>query len=222
MDLRFRLILIGIVTMLVVAAWTLPEWWAFANPESPVAQGLPGLEIEARALFDNLHPNEQQAYFAIYEGDEDFEIEPQEEWALALVRSRFFSEDNASSEATEAFEVPAGASLIATGIWQGLDEVRQAEGDVSIYRLSDGTRLLRFEEGFMSSRAPDIHIIFTRNPDPMDDRGVGVDYIDAGLLRANTGAQNYTIPQSVDFSRYPVMALYSVEFEQVLATLTIR
>ncbi len=222
MDLRFRLILVSTVTLLVVAAWTLPEWWAFVNPESPVAQGLPGLEMEARALFDNLPANQQQAYFAIYEGDEDFEIDPQQEWALALVRARLFSEDNTTNEATEAFEVPAGASLIATGIWQGLDEVRQAEGEVSIYRLSDGTRLLRFEEGFMSSRAPDIHIIFTRNPDPMDGRGVGIDYLDAGSLRANTGAQNYTIPQSVDFSRYPLMALYSVEFEQVLATLTIR
>ena len=222
MDLRFRLILLSAVTLLVIAAWTLPEWWAFANPESPIAQGLPGLEMEARALFDNLPANQQQAYFAVYEGDEDFEIEPQEEWALALVRSRFFSEDNAAAEATETFEVPAGASRIATGIWQGIDEVRQAEGDVTIYRLSDGTRLLRFEEGFMSSRAPDIHIVFTHNPDPMDDRGVGVDYIDAGLLRGNTGAQNYTIPQSVDFSRYPVLALYSQEFDQVLATMTIR
>ena len=222
MDVRFRLILVSSVALLVLLAWTLPEWWAFANPESPVAQGLPGLEMEARAMFDSLSPAEQRAYFTIFEGDEDFEIEPEEEWALALVRARFFSEDNTAVEATEAFEVPAGASLIATGIWQGIDEVRQAEGEVSIYRLSDGTRLLRFEEGFMSSRAPDIHIVFTRNPDPMDDRGVGVDYIDTGLLRGNTGAQNYTIPQSVDFSRYPVMALYSVEFNQVLATLTIR
>lgn len=222
MDLRFRLILISSVALLILGAWTLPEWWAFANPESPVAQGLPGLEIEARALFDSLSSIEQETYFAIFEGDEDFEIEPQAEWALALVRTRFFSEDSMAEEAGEVFEVPAGASFDASGIWQGVDPVRQAEGDISIYRLSDGTRLLRFEENFRSSPAPDIYIIFTRNPDPMDDRGVGVDYIDAGNLRANVGAQNYTIPQSVDFSRYPVMALYSVEFEQVLATLTIR
>lgn len=221
MDLRFRLIMIGSVVLLIIATWTLPEWWALANPESPVAQGLPGLEIEARALFDNLPSLQQQAYFAIFEGDEDFEIEAQPEWALALVRTRFFGEDSIA-ETTETFEVPAGASFIASGIWQEVDAVRQAEGDISIYRLSDGTRLLRFEENFMSSLAPDIHIIFTRNPDPMDDRSVGVDYIAVGNLGANIGAQNYTIPRGVDFSRYPVMALYSVGFEQVLATLTIR
>ena len=141
---------------------------------------------------------------------------------MALVRARFFSEDSAAPEATEAFEVPAGASLIATGIWQGLDDIRQAEGDVTMYRLSDGTRLLRFEENFLSSRAPDMHVVFTRNPDPSDERGIGVDYIDVGTLRGTVGAQSYVIPESVDFSRYPVMALYSVEFDQVLATLTIR
>lgn len=222
MDLRFRLSLVTFVALIAIAAWTLPEWWALANPESPVAQGLPGLEMEGRALFDELPSNQQLAYFAIYEGDEDFEIEPQPEWALALVRARFFNATQEAEEARQEFEAPAGSSLIATGSWLSLDEVRTAEGDIAIYQLSDGTRLLRFEENFVSASAPDIHIIFTRNPDPMDERGVGVDYIDAGLLRVTYGAQNYTVPQSVDFSRYPVMALYSVQYEQVLATLTIR
>ncbi|MGB7341358.1 MAG: DM13 domain-containing protein [Phototrophicaceae bacterium] len=222
MDLRLRLLIITMVGLVAAAAWTLPEWWAIANPESPIAQGLPGLEIEGRSLFDALPNAEQRAYFELFEGDDDLEIEPQADWALALVRARFFSEDSAAPEATEAFEVPAGASLIATGIWQGLDDIRQAEGDVTMYRLSDGTRLLRFEENFLSSRAPDMHVVFTRNPDPSDERGIGVDYIDVGTLRGTVGAQSYVIPESVDFSRYPVMALYSVEFDQVLATLTIR
>lgn len=222
MDLRLRLLVISGMALLILAAWTLPEWWAVVNPESPISQGLPGLEIEARARFDALPSAEQQTYFAIFEGDEDFEIDPQPEWALALVRSRFFGEDISAPETSEVFEAPAGSTLIATGIWLGLDEVRQAEGDISIYRLSDGSRILHFEENFMSARAPDIHIIFTRNPDPSDERGVGVDYIDVASLSANIGAQTYTIPESTDFSRYPVMALYSVEFEQLLATLTIR
>ncbi|MEM9950736.1 MAG: DM13 domain-containing protein [Chloroflexota bacterium] len=222
MDFRFRLLLVTFFALLAMASWTLPEWWAFANPESPVAQGLPGLELEARAMFDDLELDEQRAYFALFEGDEDSEIEPQEAWALALVRARFFSEETSAPEATEAFEVPAGANVIATGIWQGIDEVRQAEGDAIIYRLSDGTRLLRFDENFTSSLAPTLNIVFTRNPDPTDERGVGVDFIDVGVLRGSMGAQNYTIPDSVDFSRYPVIALYSREFDQVLATMTVR
>ncbi|GAB5492186.1 MAG: hypothetical protein Phog2KO_24010 [Phototrophicaceae bacterium] len=221
MDLRLRLLVITGMALLAVAAWTLPEWWAVVNPESPISQGLPGLEIEARARFDALPSAEQDAYFAIFEGDEDFEIDPYPDWALALVRSRFFGDD-IIEEVASPFEAPSGATLIATGIWLGVDEVRQAEGDASIYQLSDGSRIIHFEDNFSSSRAPDIHIVFTRNPDPSDERGVGVDYIDIGALRANVGAQTYTIPAGVDFSRYPVMALYSVEFDQILAALTIR
>lgn len=222
MDLRFRLVLISICALFVFIAWTVPEWWQFANPESPVAQGLPGLEIEARAEFDMLPANEQAAYFAIFEGDEDLEREPQPEWALALVRSRFFGEDTTAPNAAGLDEPPAGAVSVATGEWLGVDDVRTAEGEIIVYSLPDGTRQLRFNEEFTSARAPDIFVIATRNPDPLDENGVGVDYIEIGALVANTGAQAYTIPADVDFTRYPVMALYSETFDQVLATLTVR
>ncbi|MEL6307755.1 MAG: DM13 domain-containing protein, partial [Chloroflexota bacterium] len=221
MDLRFRLILISAVGIFVVLAWTVPEWWALANPESPVAQGLPGLEMEARAQFDALPNPEQQAYFAIFEGDEDVEREPQPEWALALVRARFFGQDSMAPNAEALTEAPAGSVTVATGEWLSIDDVRQAEGEITVFSLPDGLRQLRLNEEFTSTRAPDIHIVATRNPDPLDENGVGFDYIDIGTLVANTGAQAYTIPETVDFTRYPVMALYSVEFDQVLATLTV-
>jgi hypothetical protein len=226
MDLRIRLLMILAVAILAALPWTLPQWWAFANPSSPIAAGLPELELEARALFDALPSDEQAAYFLIYEGDEDIELLPNPDWALALVRSRLLGVDSSAPEAIELFEEPAGSIVIATGEWREIDEVRHAEGEIIIYQLNDGSRMLRFDETFLSTRAPDIHIILSRNTalttDPMDERGVGVDYIDIGILKGNIGAQNYAIPASADFSRYPVMALYSVEFEEVVATLTIR
>lgn len=226
MDLRIRLLMILAVAILAALPWTLPQWWAFANPESPIAAGLPELELEARALFDALPSEEQAAYFLIYEGDEDIELLPNPDWALALVRARLLGTDTSAPEAIEPFEEPAGSIVIATGEWLEIDAVRRAEGEIIIYQLNDGSRMLRFDESFRSSRAPDVHIILSRNTalttDPMDERGVGVDYIDIGLLKGSIGAQNYAIPASADFSRYPVMALYSVEFKELLATLTIR
>lgn len=221
MDFRMRFLMVLAVALVAAIPWTLPLWWGLANPESPIAAGLPELEIEARALFDALPPEEQAAYFLIYEGDEDIELMPKPEWALALVRARLLGSDTSAPEAIEPFEEPAGSIQIALGTWLGIDAVRRAEGDMLIYQLNDGSRLLRFDENFASSRAPDVHIILTRNPDPMDERGVGVDYIDIGILKGNIGAQNYTIPTSADFSRYPVMALYSQEFGELIATLTI-
>ena len=222
MDLRIRLLMVLGVALLAALPWTLPQWWGLANPESPIAAGLPELELEARALFDALPDEEQAAYFALYEGDEDTEILPKPEWALALVRSRLLGGDTTSPEAIEPFEPPQGAVDVGRGTWGDIDIIRRAEGDIVIYQLSDGSRLLRFDENFASTRAPDVHIILTRNPDPKDERGVGVDYIDIGALQGNIGAQNYTVPASADFSRYPVMALYSVEYGELIATLTIR
>jgi hypothetical protein len=226
MDLRIRLLMILAVALLAMLPWTLPQWWAFANPESPIAAGLPELEMEARVLFDALPADEQEAYFLIYEGDEDIELLPNPDWALALVRARLLGQDSSAPEAVEAFEEPAGAIVVATGEWREIDAVRRAEGEIIIYQLNDGSRMLRFEEGFASTRAPDVHIILTRNTalttDSLDERGVGVDYIDIGILKGNIGAQNYSVPASADLSRYPVMALYSVEFGELIATLTIR
>jgi hypothetical protein len=222
MDLRIRLLMVLGVALLAILPWTLPQWWGLANPESPIAAGLPELELEARALFDALPDEEQAAYFLLYEGDEDTEVPPKPEWALALVRSRLLGGDTSSPEAIEPFEPPQGAVDVGRGTWGEIDIIRRAEGDIVIYQLSYGSRLLRFDENFASTRAPDVHIILTRNPDPKDERGVGVDYIDIGSLRGNIGAQNYTVPASADFSRYPVMALYSVEYGELIATLTIR
>ncbi|NJR12510.1 DM13 domain-containing protein [bacterium] len=71
-------------------------------------------------------------------------------------------------------------------------------------------------------RAPDLHVIFTRNPDPMDAAGVGVDYIDVGTLKGTIGNQTYTVPESVDFTQYPVLALYSPTLDLVMSTATLR
>jgi hypothetical protein len=222
MDLRIRLLMVLGVALLAALPWTLPQWWALANPESPIAAGLPELELEARALFDALPDEEQAAYFLLYEGDEDLELMPNPDWALALVRARLLGNDSSAPEAIEPFEAPEGASDIAIGTWLEIDLIRRAEGDITIYQLSDGSRLLRFDENFASTRAPDVHLILSRNPDPMDERGVGVDYIDIGSLKGNIGAQNYVVPASADFSRYPVMVLYSVQYGELIATLTIR
>jgi hypothetical protein len=77
-------------------------------------------------------------------------------------------------------------------------------------------------ENFETTPAPDVHIIFTRNPDPMDERGVGVDYIDVGVLEGVFGNQNYVVPAGVDFSVYPILALYSVQYDLVISTATLQ
>jgi hypothetical protein len=222
MDTRFRFAMITLVGLLAAAVWALPFWWAYVNPQSVVAEGLPGLTLEERALYAALPGNIKAAYESIYEGDTDNEILPQPEWAVALVRARFAQQDRYAAEGETLFEPPAGSQVVATGQFTSIDSVRRAEGELTIYQNPDGTRTLHLIDTFRSARAPQIHIILTRNPDPLDERGVGVDYIDIGVLRGNIGWQNYTIPPSVDFNRYPLLVLYSPEYDAVLATATLQ
>lgn len=222
MDIRFRLILVLIMALLAGAVWTVPQWWIAVNPESVLAEEMPGLERSVQEQFVMLPDIQKNAYLRIYNGDESAGMEAQPDWALALVRSRFLGEDVLADEAAESFEPPEGSVVVATGEFAAVDIVRGAEGEITIYQLPDGRRLLRFAEEFRSTRAPDVRIVLTRNPDPMDVRGVGVDYLEIGLLRGNVGAQSYFVPETADFSRYPLLALYSREYDALIATLTIR
>lgn len=222
MDTRFRLFLIGVMTLFVIAVWTVPEWWTILNPGSVTGQVFPGLPLESQEAFLTLPPEERSAYFAILNGDAEAEVEPQPEWALALVEARLFQEDQLAPESDQLFEPPAGAQDIANAEFTPVDAVRQAEGTLIIYQLPTQERILRIEPDFRSTRAPDVHLILTRNPDPTDERGVGFDYIEIAPLRGNVGAQTYTLPEAVDFSRYPILALYSPSYDAVLATATLR
>lgn len=222
MDVRIRLIMITILGLVAALVWTLPQWWTYANPGSSVAECLPNLAIDVCAQYANFSRQEKASYQQIFDGDEDDERAPKPAWAQALVNARVLDTDSPAPEANDLFEAPAGANEVATGEFSNIDNVRQARGDLTIYQEANGRRFMRLGDEFYSTRAPDIHIIFTRNPDPNDVTGVGVDYIDVGELKGNFGAQIYDVPASVDFSRYPVLALYSPSYDAVLATATLQ
>lgn len=220
---RFRIIIIAFFGLLAGATWTLPTWWPLVSGSGANQIIYPELADDLQTDFVSLPPEDQAAYFALRNGNEDAEIEGQPDWALALIQARLTTEDQLAAEGAEVFEPPAGTTPLVSGTFQGVDEtIRLAEGDLTIYQRSDLTRFLRIESEFSSSRAPDIHIIFTRNPDPTDEQGVGVDYVDIGELRGNIGGQNYEVPQGIDFSQYPILALYSPQYDAVLATATLR
>lgn len=222
MDTRLRIFGISLIGILVIAVWVLPTWWPILNPESAIAEGLPGLTLAERSEFALLPEDIRAAYTLLYTGDEDEEIEPQSEWALALVQARFNTGDRFAPDGNQPFEPAPGAFELLTAEFSGVDQIQFATGQLTIFQYSDGTRWLRLHDDFQSSRAPNIHIVLTRNPDPIDEQGIGVDYIDFGVLQGNVGNQNYAVPPSADFDRFPVLALYAPEYDAILATATLR
>lgn len=220
MDIRFRLVLITLVGLLAAAVWTVPQWWPLLYPESVTAEVFPGLALESQADYIALPNSVKATYEEIREGDDD--VPPNPEWALALVGARLTQEDRLAPDAAELFEPAAGSLIVAQGQWEGMDNVRQVQGEFIIYQRPDGSQILRLPENFRSTRAPGVHLVLTRNPDPMGGEGVGIDYLDIGPLRGNVGAQTYAVPQSADYDIFPVLALYAPEFDGLLGAATIQ
>lgn len=220
-DARFRLLLIGIMAAITALVWAFPTWYPVLNPDT-ISIAYAGLELEGQASFTLLPDDTQNAYFALRDGDEDTEIPPNPDAALALIRARVLGIDIVAPDDLQTTEIPADAQIVRRGTLITPDPIRGATGDVTIFQTPDLRRSVRFDNNFVVTRAPDVHIIFTRNPDPYDKNGVGIDYSDVGTLLYNVGTQTYAVPDGVDFAQYPILALYSPSLNVVISTATLR
>ena len=229
MDVRFRFGVIGFLALIAAAVWFFPTWYPLIDRDS-VPNPFPGLEESAWEAFLSLPSAQQTAYAALRDGNSKEKIDPRPREALALVRAQVIEADTAAPEDEATYTPPAGSTLLHDGVFRQIDVIRWAQGTIAIHQLPNSQRILRLEpasdeegaEPFQTVRAPDLHVIFTRNPDPLDAAGVGVDYIDVGPLKGTVGNQTYTVPESLDFSLYPVLALYSPSLNLVISTATLR
>jgi hypothetical protein len=66
------------------------------------------------------------------------------------------------------------------------------EGTATIYRIENGSRVLRFTN-FKTSNGPDVHIYMVAAEDARDNESVEhAAFVDLGLIKGNIGDQNYT------------------------------
>lgn len=220
-DARFRLFALALLALLTAAVWTFPSWYPVLNPNT-VSIAYAGLPLEAQADFSLLAQDTKEAYFAIRDGDEEAGILPNPQAALALLNARFLGIDLIAPDEVQIAPIPADAQTLRSGSFVTRDAARGATGGLVIYQTPDLRRFVRLQDEFSVIRAPDIRVVFTRNPDPYDTVGVGVDYIDAGLLEYTVGTQTLEIPASVNFSQYPILVLYSPTLNLVLSSATLR
>jgi hypothetical protein len=124
---------------------------------------------------------------------------------------------------TEEQAMPEMADLVilSSGTFTQIDVIHRADGTATIYQLPDGARMLRFDD-FGSTNGPELHVILSADPDPRTNAALGVDYVDLGRLKGNTGNQNYDIPAEVDVSRYASVVIYCVTFQVVFSTATLN
>ena len=85
-------------------------------------------------------------------------------------------------------------------------------GTATIYRMGDGSRVLRFT-GFSTSNGPDVHVYMVASDDAKDSASVvHAGFIDLGTIKGNMGDQNYILGPDVDLSKYRAVSVWCKRF----------
>lgn len=212
MEFRFRLLLVTLLVLVIVAVWTFPRWWPLLNQEA-VLVAFEGLPEDKQAEFMVLPPDERNMLLAMREENPEL--------ALLMAEARLGERITAPEEEFLFDAAAINASLIRRGSFVRIDALHWAEGDVQIYQSPDLTRVLRFEN-FRSALAPDMRVVLSSDPSPLLGAEVGIDYIDLGALRATDGSHNYSVPSTVDLSRYQSVVIYSPRYNIVVSSAALR
>ena len=113
-----------------------------------------------------------------------------------------------------AEDMPDNAGAEMTILFSGdfYDIAHEGMGTATIYQLSDGSRILRFEN-FEVLNGPELHVYLTTQSDiPAGgfDRLDGE--VDLGELKGNIGDQNYTIPAELSLDKFKSVVIWCVPF----------
>ena len=111
---------------------------------------------------------------------------------------------------------------LLTGSFVTVSPIRSATGSATIYRLSDGRRLLRLEN-LDAYGGPDMHVLLTAYPNPTTQEEldqVASLQIDIGPLKATEGNLNYFIEEptfNVENYQDGSVVLYSTRYEIIFS-----
>lgn len=114
------------------------------------------------------------------------------------------------------------AEAVKTGQFMGADSFHKGEGTATVYRLADGSGVLRMED-FKGTNGPDLRVILTPHPDPASREDVHQDgYVELGKLKGNIGNQNYPIPAETNLDSVGAVVIYCKPFRVIFSTAPLR
>lgn len=111
-----------------------------------------------------------------------------------------------------------GPVAVATGALMDADSFHRGSGEATVYRLEDGSLVLRLED-IEVTNGPDLHVIVApghgiSNREALQAAG----YIDLGSLKGNIGSQNYDFPADYQIPEQMTVVIYCVPFHVVFTT----
>ncbi len=209
--MRFRLFLILVGAVAVIATYTFPLWRPLLVNEV-VDEPFPGLPEDMQDSFAALPAAERAALLEMSQADPNMAVQ----MAAAALRPPTMADQ---TEPTPDMQI---ASSVTSGQFTRLDTLHWAEGTATIYQLPDQSKILRFED-FSAANGPELHVVLSAGEDPRSQEEVerGNLNLDLGLLKGNIGNQNYEIPPETDLSLYNSVVIYCQPFHVVFSTAAI-
>lgn len=101
----------------------------------------------------------------------------------------------------ETMDMSGGPVALSNGDFRDADAVHKGEGKATVYRLADGSHVLRLTQ-FAVTNGPDLVVFLARHPDPDSAAAVNQGYLRLGPLKGNIGNQNYAIPPDTALDDY--------------------
>jgi electron transfer DM13 len=123
------------------------------------------------------------------------------------------SSETASMETNSSNNSP---TALLTGRFHGV--AHESSGIATIYKLSDGKRILRFTE-FKTSNGPEVQVYLVAADDANDSDTVKkAGFVSLGSIKGNIGDQNYDLPADVDLAKYKAVTIWCRRFGVNFAT----
>lgn len=118
---------------------------------------------------------------------------------------------------TEPMPDGTDPEVIYRGQFEDADRVHRGRGTATIYRLSDGSHLLRFED-FRVTNGPDLRVLLTGHAGPNSRADLeATGYVELGRLKGNVGDQNYVIPADLVIDDQRSVVIYCRPFHVVFS-----
>jgi hypothetical protein len=213
MNLRLRLILVGLGGLLVVAVFTFPLWRPLFVHEV-VDEVFPGLPEDMKDNFLALPQDQRDMLVQMYQANKnDAELSDMAlETALAIL--------GGDQQVAEDMSAMSDAVVIVSGDFEAIDALHKAEGSATVYQLPDDSLVLRLDD-FHVTNGPDLRVFLAKPEAPRSRSDLGTDYRDLGRLKGNVGSQNYAIPADVNIDDFKSVVIYSAAFHVVFSTATL-
>lgn len=111
--------------------------------------------------------------------------------------------------------------VVAVGRFRDGDAIHKGSGQAKLYRLADGSHLLRLED-LNVTNGPALVVLLAAQADPKNAKDVQKGYIKLDDLKGNIGNQNYVIPANVNLGLYRSVVIWCELFDVFFSSATLN